>query len=144
MIAVVALLGLEAEENSLLSTLNKPAPASPSVASTRLSSRFTSRPGSVAASCSIAAMRFFKRWPVVLLIEPERIAAWMAANGSLSPTGALLAVATAAASLAVIVFEAAAAESVTITSPPAPADGAIVTVELALIVNVSSQNLLGC
>ena len=37
----------------------------------------------MAASCSIAAMRFSNRWPVALLIEPEAIAAWMAVNGSL-------------------------------------------------------------
>ena len=46
-----------------------------STASTRLSNRFASNPGSVAAKRSIAAMRFSSTWPVVLLIAPEAIAA---------------------------------------------------------------------
>ena len=100
-----------------------------SAARTRLSNRLTSKPGSVAASRSIAAMRFSKRWPVVLLIEPEAIASWMAVNGSL---GELLPVAGAALGAAIeVVLDAAA-----MAPPSVPADGAIVTVELALIVSV--------
>ena len=97
-------------------------------ARTRLSNRLASKPGSVAASRSIAAMRFSKRWPVALLIEPEAIASWMAVNGSLGEP--LLPSAAALAAAAEIVLAAAMAP------PSAPADGAIVTVELALIVSV--------
>ena len=88
---------LEPESKALVSAASRPEPVSASgeasvdgkidedgnAASTRLSNRLTSKPGSVAASRSIAAMRFSSRWPLALLIEPEAIAAWMAANGSL-------------------------------------------------------------
>ncbi len=96
-----------------------------SAASTRLSNRLTSKPGSVAASRSIAAMRFSKRWPVALLIEPEAIASWMAVSGSLGESLPLV----DAVLVAEVVFEA-------VAPPSAPAEGAIVTVELALIVSV--------
>ena len=98
-----------------------------SAASTRLSNRLTSKPGSVAASRSIAAMRFSNRWPVALLIVPEAIASWMAVSGSLGESLPLV----DAVLVAEVVFEAAA-----MAPPSAPAEGAIVTVELALIVSV--------
>ena len=44
-------------------------------ARTRSSNKLTSKPGSVAARRSIAAMRFSSCWPFALLIEPEAIAA---------------------------------------------------------------------
>ena len=135
---VVALSEFEA--NALLSVTSKPesdfASGAESVsdetenegitAKTRLSNELASSPGSTAASRSIAATRFSKRWPVAaLLIDPKRIAAWIPLIGSLLPSGASLVPATA-----VVAFEAAT------TPPPAPAVGAIVTVEFALIVNV--------
>ena len=46
-----------------------------STASTRLSNKLASNPGSVAARRSIAAMRFSSTCPVVLLIAPEAMAA---------------------------------------------------------------------
>ena len=95
-----------------------------SAANTRLSSRLTSSPESVVASRSIAAMRFSSCWPFALVIEPAAIASWMAVNGSpLAPADAVLG-------------DAEAVEAAATTPPPAPADGAIVTVELALMVNV--------
>ncbi len=41
----------------------------------RSSNKLTSKPGSVAARRSIAAMRFSSCWPFALLIAPEAIAA---------------------------------------------------------------------
>ena len=95
-------------------------------ANTRLSNRLTSRPGSVVASRSIAAMRFSSCWPLTLVIEPAAIASWMAASGSPVPSD----------EAALGAAEAGVAEAAATTPPPAPAEGAIVTVEPALIVNV--------
>ena len=139
--AALSPLEPEKEESVLLSSVNRVEPVSVHVeasvadrsdangidANTRPSSRVMSSPGSVAASCSIAAMRFSKRWPVALLIEPEAIAAWMAVNGSLLPVLLLL---SAEELLEATIEEAAMAP------PWMPVEGAIVTVELALIVNV--------
>ena len=77
------------EPNVPLSTASRPEPDSTSgevplddqtdddgsAARTRSSNRLTSKPGSVAARRSIAAMRFSSCWPFALLIEPEAIAA---------------------------------------------------------------------
>ena len=78
-----------AELDVPLSTVSRPEPVSPSgeesmdgkidddgsAARTRSSNRLTSKPGSVAARRSIAAMRFSSCSPFTLLIEPEAIAA---------------------------------------------------------------------
>ena len=80
---------LEDEAKELLSAASRPEPESSSgevplddqtdcvgsADSTRSSKRFTSKPGSVAARRSIAAMRFSSCWPFALLIAPEAIAA---------------------------------------------------------------------
>ena len=92
---------VDAESIALLSTANRPESLSASgdesvedkidelgnAARTRLSKRLTSRPGSVAASRSIAAMRFSSCWPLTLVIEPAAIASWMAASGSRGAVG---------------------------------------------------------
>ena len=79
----------EDEPVALPSTASKPEPESSSgdvplddqtefdgnAARTRSSNKLTSKPGSVAARRSIAAMRFSSCWPFALLIEPEAIAA---------------------------------------------------------------------
>src|SRR5580704_13849320 len=75
------------EPNVLPSTASRPEPSSGDVplddqtdddgnaASTRSSNKLTSKPGSVVARRSIAAMRFSSCLPFALLIEPEAIAA---------------------------------------------------------------------
>ena len=71
--------------------------ATAATARTRSSNRLTSKPGSVAARRSIAAMRFSSCWPRTLLIEPEAIAAWMAVKGSLLLSAIVALVASAVA-----------------------------------------------
>ena len=142
--ANAAVAPLEPVPNALVSAASRPELLSPSgaesvvgkidvdgrAAKTRLSNRPTSKPESVVASRSIAAMRFSNRWPVAPLIEPEAIASWIANSGSLDES--LLLSANAALEAAAEALEAPAVA----TAIMLPAEGAIVTVELALIVNV--------
>ena len=103
-----------------------------SAARTRSSNRLTSKPGSVAARRSIAAMRFSSCWPFTLLIEPEAIAAWMAVKGSLLESLLSAVAALLATSLR---GDRRGRRRLRRIGMPLP-DGAIVTVEPALIVSV--------